>query len=163
LLDVSKLDAGVITAKSIDMALDPMLDGLANDYAPEALEKDLRLAVLPSPLVVRSDPVLLERILRNLLSNAIQHTSHGGVVLGCRRRRGRVAIEIWDTGSGIPPRERERIFEEFYQLGNPERDRSRGLGRGLAIVRRLGSLLGHDVEVDSRLARAMAMRPHRRG
>ena len=158
LLDVSKLDAGVITAMPVDMALDPMLDRLANDFAPEALEKDLRLAVLPSPMVVHSDPVLLERIARNLLSNAIQHSIRGGVVLGCRRRRGRVAIEIWDTGLGFPPGERERIFEEFYQLGNSERDRSRGLGLGLAIVRRLADLLGHDVEVDSRPGRGSVFR-----
>lgn len=158
LLDVSKLDAGVVMARPIDMALDPILNRLANDFAPEALEKNLRLAVLPTPLVVHSDPVLLERIVRNLLSNAIRHTDVGGVVLACRRRHGHVAIEVWDTGPGIPRAEREHIFEEFYQLGNPERDRVRGLGLGLAIVRRLAELLGHRVELDSRPGRGSVFR-----
>jgi signal transduction histidine kinase len=158
LLDISKLDAGAITAEPRDLRLDDLFERLANDFVPEALERDLRLAVVPTRFVVRSDPALLERIVRNLVANALRYTERGGVVVGARRRGGRIAIEVWDSGAGIAAAERERIFEEFYQIGNPERDRTRGLGLGLAIVRRLARLLGHDVELDSRVGRGSVFR-----
>ena len=113
---------------------------------------------MPTKQVLRSDPALLERIMRNLVANALRYTEHGGVVVGARRRGDRVAIEVWDSGSGIEAAEREHIFEEFYQIGNPERDRTRGLGLGLAIVRRLADLLGHEVEVASRVGRGSVFR-----
>ena len=113
----------------------------------------MKLAVVPTDAVVQSDPLLLERVMRNLMANALRYTERGGVVIGCRRRGDCVGIEVWDSGPGIAPDEHKRIFEEFYQIGNPERDRSRGLGLGLAIVRRLADLLGHEIELRSRVGR----------
>ncbi len=153
LLDVSKLDAGVVEARIEPTPLEPLFERLAGDYAPEAIERGIKFVVVPTREVVESDPVLLERILRNLVANAMRYTQRGGVVMGCRRRGGRVGIEVWDSGPGVAQDERERIFEEFYQIGNPERDRSQGLGLGLAIVRRLAELLGHDIVLRSRMGR----------
>lgn len=158
LLDISRLEAGVVAADARAMALDPLFERIANDFAPEAIEKGLRFAVVPTRCTVRSDPVLLERILRNLVANALRYTSEGGVVVGARRRPGQVSIEVWDSGPGIAPEHLDRVFEEFYQVGNPERDRSRGLGLGLAIVRRLAKLLGHEVDVASRPGRGSVFR-----
>jgi signal transduction histidine kinase/ActR/RegA family two-component response regulator len=158
LLDISKLDAGAIVAAPKSLRLDEIFERLANDFLPEALEKRLRFAVVPTRLVVRSDPALLERILRNLVANALRYTSRGGVVVGARRRGGSVAIEVWDSGPGIPAAESRRIFEEFYQVGKQERDRTRGLGLGLAIVRRLAELLGHRVELASRPGKGSVFR-----
>lgn len=149
LLDISKLDAGAIEPKLQPTPLDPLFERLVDDFAPEALERGLKLAVVPTTVVVQSDSLLLERILRNLVANALSYTQHGGVVVGSRRRGERIGIEVWDSGPGIAASEQQRIFEEFYQIGNKERDRSRGLGLGLAIVRRLADLLGHEIEVRS--------------
>jgi CheY-like chemotaxis protein len=102
---------------------------------------------------VFSDPVLIERIVRNLISNAVRHTLSGRIVVGCRRRGDRIRVEVWDTGPGIPLQERERIFEEYFQLKNPERDRTMGLGLGLAIVRRLAILLHCPVRLRSQFGR----------
>jgi len=158
LLDISKLDAGAIEPHPRAIALDALLERIAGEFAPVALERGLKLAVVPTRRVVRSDPILLERIVRNLVDNALKHTREGGVVVGARPRGGYVAIEVHDTGPGIPPAARTRVFEEFYQIGNVERDRSRGLGLGLAIVRRLADLLGHAVEVDSHVGRGSVFR-----
>lgn len=158
LLDISKLDAGAIEAQPQAVALDAIFHRIAGDFAAVALERDLKLAFVPTRRVVRSDPVLLERILRNLVDNALKHTRSGGVVVGTRSRGDCVAVEVHDSGPGIPAAERERVFEEFYQIGNVERDRSRGLGLGLAIVRRLADLLGHRIEVDTRLGRGSVFR-----
>ncbi|HEX6137781.1 MAG TPA: ATP-binding protein [Casimicrobiaceae bacterium] len=158
LLDVSKLDAGAITAEPRDFALRPLLDRITDECLPEALERGLKLGVACGDVVVRSDPVLLERIVRNLVANAMRYTERGGVVIGCRRRGSGYALEIWDSGAGIAAAELERIFEEFYQAGNPARDRTRGLGLGLAIVRRLAELLGHPIEVASRPGRGSVFR-----
>jgi CheY-like chemotaxis protein len=95
----------------------------------------------------------MERILRNLVSNAVRHTDAGRVVVGCRRRTGAICVQVWDTGPGIPLAERERIFQEYFQLQNPERDRAMGLGLGLAIVRRLSNLLFCPVTLRSELGR----------
>ena len=158
LLDISRLEAGAVAADVRAFALDPLFARLANDFAPEAVEKGLRLAVVPTRCAVRSDPVLLERILRNLVANALRYTREGGVVIGARRRGTHVAIEVRDSGPGIAPEHLDRVFEEFYQVGNPERDRTRGLGLGLAIVRRLATLLGHEVDVASRPGRGCVFR-----
>jgi signal transduction histidine kinase/CheY-like chemotaxis protein len=158
LLDVSKLDAGAIVAKPRDFAIRPLLERLIDECAPEALERDLKLALVCGDRVIRSDPVLIERILRNLIANALRYTERGGIVIGCRPRGAAFAIEVWDSGPGIPAAQRTRIFEEFYQIGNPGRDRTRGLGLGLAIVRRLGELLGHRIELQSREGRGSVFR-----
>lgn len=158
LLDISKLDAGAIVAQPRSLRLDSLFERLANDFAPEALEKSLELAIVPTRVVVHTDPALLERIVRNIVANALRYTTQGGVVVGARRRGDRIAIEVRDSGPGIAAAERERIFEEFYQIGNAERDRTRGLGLGLAIVRRLADLLGHEVEVTSQPGRGSAFR-----
>jgi two-component system, chemotaxis family, CheB/CheR fusion protein len=99
---------------------------------------------------VHSDPRLLEQMIRNLLSNAVKYTERGGVLLGCRRRGDKLRIEVWDTGQGIPEGQLKAIFEEFHQLNNSARERERGLGLGLAIIQRLGDLLGHAIAVRSR-------------
>jgi signal transduction histidine kinase/Co/Zn/Cd efflux system component len=158
LLDISKLEAGVVTAQRSAVRLDALFDRIANDFAPEAIERDLKIAVLPTARVVWSDPLLLERILRNLVANALRYTDAGGVVVGARPRGGRVSIEVWDSGPGIAAENLERVFEEFYQIGNPQRDRARGLGLGLAIVRRLAMLLGHQIQVASRMGRGTVFR-----
>lgn len=149
LLDVSKLDAGLISPKVTDFSVGAVLDRVAADFTPVASEKGLRLRVAPSSAVVRSDPALLARIIQNLVANAVRYTHRGTVLLGCRRRGGGLVIQVCDTGIGIPAERIREIFEEFTQLGNPERDRSQGLGLGLAIVDRLARLLGHAITVSS--------------
>ncbi|BAU50012.1 ATPase [Sulfurifustis variabilis] len=149
ILDVSKLDAGVLRPSRTEFAIGSLFDRLRASFAPEFARKGLRLRVAPCRLSVRSDPVLLERILLNLVSNALRYTERGGVLLGCRRSGAQVRIEVWDSGVGIPRDKRREIFREFVQLGNPERDRGKGLGLGLAIVDRLVRLLGHRLELRS--------------
>ena len=117
------------------------------------MRKGLGFRMVPCSLPVQSDPRLLEQMIRNLLSNALKYTSHGKVLLGCRRHRGMLSIEVWDTGVGIPDEELQAVFEEYHQLDNAARERSRGLGLGLSIVQRLGKLLGHRVRVRSRLGK----------
>lgn len=149
LLDISKLDAGTIQTRVVSFRLQEIFDNVRRDFGGRAASKGIRLHVVPTQVVIRSDPLLLERIVRNLTANAVNYTSHGGVVVGVRRRDGRLRIEVRDSGPGVPAAEQQRIFEEFYQIANPERDRSKGLGLGLAIVKRLSDLLGHPVEVRS--------------
>lgn len=149
LLDISKIDAGIIEPKPVHFRLTPLLDRLRAEFAPQAVAAKLDLDIADTDLVVESDPALVERILRNLISNAIRYTRIGGIQVECRHTDRRVLIQVRDTGIGIPPEQHERVFEEFVQLGNPERDRTKGLGLGLAIVQRLGSLLGSTVTVES--------------
>lgn len=149
LLNLSRLDAGVIEPRWEAFPLNPLLDQLRAEYAPQAREKGMTLRVRACRAFVRSDPVLLERVLRNLLSNAIMHAAGSRVLVGCRRQHGQLRLEVWDNGKGIPNAERERVFWEFHQLGNPERDRSKGLGLGLAIVRRTARLLAHPLALRS--------------
>jgi signal transduction histidine kinase len=158
LLDMSKLDAGAVQPELRDFPLSRVLDRLRLELAPEAAEKGLRFRVRPTRAWVRSDPVLLERILRNLISNAIRYTVHGGVLVGTRGRGGACSLEVWDSGVGIPEAERGRIFEEFYQLGHPRRSSRKGLGLGLAIIQRLCALLELRVRVDSRPGRGSVFR-----
>ncbi|WP_158818478.1 hybrid sensor histidine kinase/response regulator [Methylocapsa sp. S129] len=140
LLDISRLDAGVVESRPSEFPIQPLLERICRDEAPEAERKGIALTLEPCSMNVRSDPVLLERILRNLVSNAVRYTDNGRVLVGCRRGE-RLSVEIWDTGCGIAQDHRDLIFQEFYQIGNPERDRTRGLGLGLAIVRRLTAIL----------------------
>jgi signal transduction histidine kinase/CheY-like chemotaxis protein len=149
LLDISKLDAGAVEVRPQAFEIGALLRRLAGDFGAEAETKGLRLTALPCSVAVETDPLLLERILRNLIANAVRYTSSGRVLAGCRRRGGQLAIQVWDTGRGIPDSEQERIFGEYYQLGNPERDRAKGLGLGLAIVRRLATLMDCPVLVCS--------------
>ncbi len=157
-LDVSKLDAGAVSANIRNVAVRRILDRIGDEFWADAEDKQLRLRLLRTEHVVRSDPVLLERILRNLVHNAIRYTNRGGVLVAARRRDGRVSLEVWDTGIGIAAEDQERIFDEFYQVGNPERNRTHGLGLGLAIVKRLSELLGHSLSLDSAPGRGSIFR-----
>jgi signal transduction histidine kinase/CheY-like chemotaxis protein len=141
LLDISRLDAGVVKPEISAFPIQELLDRIALAFAGPAGAKQLKLSVRPSTIWVQSDRLLCERILHNLVANAVQYTSSGGVVVACRRRASHVVVQVWDSGPGIPSGAREEIFKEFVQLDNPERDRRKGLGLGLAIVRRLARLL----------------------
>lgn len=150
LLDISRLDAGLVRANCEAVLLDDVLAPLAEQYRELAAAQSVALHYVSSRVCVYSDPQLLERMVRNLLQNAITHMGRPGkILLGVRRTNGQACIQVWDNGCGIPPAEQEKIFHEFYQLGNPERNRRKGLGLGLSIVRRLGSLLGHPLRVGS--------------
>jgi len=149
LLDISKIDSGVLKPSPIHFGVAPLFDRLRMDLEPEAFERGLRLRFMPTPLYLFSDPVLVERILRNLVANALRYTQAGGVVVGARRRGDAASIEVWDTGIGIPPGQQDRVFEEFYQLANPERSSKKGLGLGLSIVKRLANLLAAPVRLRS--------------
>ncbi|WP_255609253.1 CheR family methyltransferase [Methylosinus sp. Sm6] len=153
LLDINQLEAGVIHAEIESFPLDELFEHLASDFGYHMRAQGLDWRVVPSKCIVRSDPRLLEQILRNLLSNAVKFTTRGKVLLGCRRHGATVNIEVWDTGPGIPPEHRSAIFDEFRQIDNPARERSKGLGLGLAIVQRLSSLLGHPIDLRSRPGR----------
>jgi len=150
LLDISKLDAGIVSLDSRDFGIQPVLERVRHDHAAEADAKGIRLVLHPCSLAVHADPILVERILRNLVSNAVRYTVKGRVVIGCRRGD-RLSIEVWDTGPGIAEEEQQRVFQEFYQIGNPERDRQEGIGLGLAIVKRLVDLLGCELTLISRV------------
>jgi CheY-like chemotaxis protein len=147
LLDLSKLQAGVITPQLSDFPLAVALASQVTVHAPEARLKGLRLRFVASRLTVRSDQVLFGRILGNLIENAIRYTESGGVVVGCRRRQGKTWIEVWDSGIGIAASQTGAIFEEFRQLGDGSRNRGSGLG--LAIVARSAALLGLEITVRS--------------
>jgi len=149
LFAASVLDSGTIQPEMQSFALMPLLKRQATEVAEQAAVRGLALRLVPTREIVRSDPVLLGRMLRNLLNNAIRYTARGTVLVGCRRRGADVAIEVWDTGIGIPAEKLEVVFEDFFQIGNPERHRSKGFGLGLSIVRRTARLLGHRVTVRS--------------
>ena len=149
LLDINQIEVGAVRAEPVDFPVNDLLDRLGKELIVQAQAAGLSLRVVPCGLSIRSDPRLLEQMIRNLLSNALKYTHSGRVLLGCRRRQGRVRIEIWDTGLGIPASELKAIFEEYHQVDNPARQRSRGLGLGLSIVKSLGDLLGHSVRVRS--------------
>lgn len=149
LLDISKLDAGLIVPETVDFPINQLIGQLHEEFRQLAEAKGLRLRVVPSRLFVHSDPVLIERILRNLLANALRYTERGGILVGCRRRRDSLRIEVRDTGIGIPQDQLTKIFHEFHQVDNEAGNRHEGLGLGLAIVDRLASLLGHRIDVSS--------------
>ncbi|MEW5728059.1 MAG: ATP-binding protein [Pseudomonadota bacterium] len=149
LLDVSTLDAGMVAASLRPVALQDILGGLAEEFGGQARARFLDFRVVPTSAWVETDPVLLSRLLRNLLSNALRYTRRGGILLGCRRDGDAIRVEVWDTGPGIPADKLESVFEDFVQLDNPERDRTKGLGLGLAVVRRMAVLLRHTVAVRS--------------
>ena len=150
LLDISRLDAGAIEAHPVHFSLQKLLGELDKQFSALASEKHLRLRFRPCDVTLFSDPLLIERILANLIANAIRYTDDGGVLVACRHRGRMVRLSVFDTGRGIPPDQLDSVFQEFVQLHNPARDRSKGLGLGLAIVSRLGRLLGHRIDVNSR-------------
>lgn len=149
LLDISKLDAGAWPVSQTNVPMAPLLARLEEEYRPQAAAVGLDLRVVPCHAVIYTDRTLFERVLRNLLSNAIRYTATGRILLGCRRRGGRLRVDVIDTGIGIPEERRSQIFEEFHRLGNAPRNDGKGLGLGLAIVDRVARLLGLDVEVQS--------------
>lgn len=149
LLDVSKLDAGVLTPNLAEFPILRLLRRIETTFAGAAREKGLSIRVVACDAWVCSDFILLERIVSNLVSNAVRYTDTGGLVIGCRRRNSRLRIEVWDTGTGIPQDQRQYIFAEFCRLGKHDRDQRGGLGLGLAIVDRLCRLLNHPIELNS--------------
>ena len=162
LLDVSRIDAGGMKPEATTFSVDEMLRRLADEFAPQAEAQGLRLALhLPPPtgVLAHGDRGLVERALRNLLANAVKYTTHGGVLLACRLRSGatpgsrRWRLEVWDTGVGISEGDKPRVFEEFFQVDNPSRDRAKGLGLGLSIVQRIADLLELDLVMGSKVGR----------
>jgi signal transduction histidine kinase/CheY-like chemotaxis protein len=149
LLDMTKLDAGIVEPIPTVLQVQRLFERIETTFGDAAGKKGLSLRVVASAAWVASDPILLERVLLNLVSNAVRYTKRGGVVVGCRRRGETLRIDICDTGLGIPEDQRSTIFGEFYQLARSEAGRREGLGLGLAIVDRLCRLLGHRVEVQS--------------
>ncbi len=149
LLDVSQLEAGAIQPNFEDFPIQDVLSRVFREFAPVAQQKDLVFRLVSSSIYVRSDPILLERILGNFMSNAIRYTHQGRVLAGVRRKGSAVAIEVWDTGCGFDNDQAQKIFEDFHQINNEERDRSKGLGLGLAIAKRLALCLSHRIECDS--------------
>jgi signal transduction histidine kinase/CheY-like chemotaxis protein len=150
LLDLSQVEAGAIEAKVEAVSLASILRRVETDFVPVAASKGLGFRIVRTRAAVSTDPILLERILRNLVSNAIHHTATGRILVGCRRRGRNIGIEVFDTGPGIPETEREHIFTPFYQVREPGRTQNgKGHGLGLAIVQRLALLLGHDIECRS--------------
>jgi two-component system, sensor histidine kinase len=153
LLDISRLDAGQVEVKRENLPANAILNRIRSTFATPAHEKGLKLTVRPCKSTLSTDPTLLFRVLSNFVSNAIRYTDQGGILVACRRRQQTLHIEVWDTGMGVPADQHERIFEEFYQLHNAERDRNRGLGLGLATVKRIAQLLNHPLRLRSMVSR----------
>lgn len=153
LLDISKFDAGAVEATLRDVSLQHLFEQLLADNEPQAEEKGLMLVIQPTSLTVRSDPGLLLRILENFLTNAIRYTAFGEIVVSAQGEDERVRIDVVDTGIGIPTEAQESIFDEYFQLDNPVRQRDKGLGLGLSIVKHIARLLGHELEVVSTVGR----------
>ena len=153
LMDLSAIDAGVVGFVPRVVTADQILDWCRTYYGATAAANGLELRVVGCRAVLLTDQAALQRILGCLIDNALRVTVRGRVVVGCRRRNGRLHFEVWDNGPGIPADKLPLVFEEFYQLGNPERDRRRGLGLGLAVARRTAHALGHDLIVRSELGR----------
>jgi two-component system, sensor histidine kinase len=156
-LDISKLDSGAITPSPTACAIQDVLDRLRSDFEPQANDKGIELSIERSTEGVRTDPELLRRLFGNLVSNAIRYTHRGQVGIVCVRRGDELAVEICDTGIGIPQDQLERVFEEFYQVDNGTH-RPEGLGLGLSIVQRLQQLLGCGVHVESVVGKGTTFR-----
>jgi signal transduction histidine kinase len=153
LLDVSRLDIAAVQPHRQPVALEPLLEMIADSHRQSAGAKGLRLRHRPTALWVDTDPQLLRRMIGNLVANAVRYTNQGGILVGARKHGERVRIEVWDTGIGIDAAHLPYLFHEFYQVGNPERDSAKGLGLGLSIVARLGEILDHPMEVRSKAGR----------
>ena len=150
LLDISRLDGPAVKPRIRSFEIQEVFDVLEEEFRQVAQQKGIRLKFSPCSAVIKSDILLAQQILRNLISNALRYTPSGRILVGCRHRSGMLAIEVHDTGIGIAEDQCARIFEEFYQVNNPERDRQQGLGLGLSIVDRAAKLLGHTVTLKSR-------------
>ncbi len=150
LLDINQIEAGDVRAEKVTFPINFIFEQLKGEFTEQAQSQGLVLKVVPSSLTVNTDPRLLEQMIRSLLSNALKYTGRGKILLGCRRREGKTSIEVWDSGIGIAKEEFQAIFHEYHQIDNAARERGRGLGLGLFIVRQLATLLGHDVHVRSR-------------
>lgn len=149
LLDISKLDAGIVHVREERIDLRVLLDQVVNEFAGEAEENSLYLRAAGPTTFVDSDLVLLGQIIRNLTANSIRYTKSGGVLVAVRKSGGTARIEIWDTGVGIKTEDQEEIFQEFFQLRNISSDQQGGLGLGLSIVRRTCDLLNCKIELMS--------------
>jgi two-component system, chemotaxis family, CheB/CheR fusion protein len=149
LLDINQIDGGTIRPEIVSFPINDLLSRLRDEFSYHAQARGLSLSVVSCGLSVESDPHLLEQIVRNLLSNALKYTKHGKVLLGCRRHSAGLTVEVWDTGIGVSADELQSIFQEYYQVDNAARVRSRGLGLGLSIVKRLADLLGSPIRVQS--------------
>lgn len=153
LLDISRLDAGVVQPQVTAVSIDAIFDRLSQYFRPIAMERGIDLRLRSDGEWVLSDATLLEQVLSNLVSNALRYTRKGAVLVAARRRGDDLRLEVWDTGIGIEEADRQRIFEEFVQVSNSERDRRRGLGLGLAIAQRSVALIGGEISVASRPGR----------
>lgn len=149
LLDASRLEAGAVPVELVTLRVQELFDRLNNEFQGAAREKGLELHFRPTTLVVTSDAILLARMLSNLMANAIKYTSHGRILVGCRRRGAQVEIQVHDTGIGIAAEHQQAVFEEFVQLDNTARNREQGLGLGLSIVSRAAQLLNHALTLRS--------------
>jgi len=158
MLDFSRIEAGVVQPHVVSFHLQPLLNKIEREFARQADAKGLAYRSRETALAADSDPALIELILRNLVSNAIRYTDSGGLLVVCRQLKGHVVLEVWDTGIGIEPAHQSEVFREFHQLGNPERDRRKGLGLGLSIVEGLAHTLGHPLLLSSKPGRGSMFR-----
>ncbi len=149
LLDINEIETGSVIAEVVNFPINDVLLRLRDQFRFHADAQKLEFHVVLNSTIVRSDPRLLEQILRNYISNALKYTSQGRVLIGCRRIANQLRIEVWDTGAGIAKGEHQAIFREYHQLNNAARERSRGLGLGLSIVQQLAEFLGHEIAVSS--------------
>jgi signal transduction histidine kinase len=149
LLDISAFEAGMVSSNITTFPVATILHELADEYRNLADERGLSFRTHAIDALIETDRVLAKRMCRNLVHNAFRYTQRGGILVGCRRRGTRILIQVFDTGPGIPADKLQMIFEDFYQLDNPSRDKTKGLGLGLSIVQRTAQLLGQDVWVAS--------------
>ena len=156
LLDINQIEAGTVQADIVTFRVGDLIERLGDEFAYHAEARGLALRVVPCGLSIRSDPGLLERILRNLLSNALKYTARGKILLGCRRNGDSLSIEVRDTGAGIADDQLQAIFTEYHRIGNTARQKGQGFGLGLPIVKRLGDLLGHRIDVRSQPGKGSA-------
>jgi signal transduction histidine kinase/CheY-like chemotaxis protein len=158
LRDFSRLESGIVETKQCAFYLQPLLNKLEAEFAPQAMKKDLVFRMRESDMVIYSDPFLLELILRNLIGNAIRYTEQGGIFVACRKRSDYLSLEIWDTGIGIAVKHQAEIFREFYRLPHTQSDQRRGLGLGLAIAQGFARALEHHISFNSRINRGSVFR-----
>lgn len=158
LLDFSRIEAGVVSPQPQTFSLQDLLNKIEREFEPQADAKGLSYRSRETPLLAQSDPALVELILRNLVSNAICYSDAGGLLVACRKRGAHAVLEVWDTGKGIAADQQAEVFKEFHQLGNPERDRRKGLGLGLAIAQGLAKTLSHTLSLCSKLQHGSVFR-----
>ena len=158
LLDYSRLEAGVVKVRPVAFAVQPLLTALEQEFGVQADTAGLVYRTRETSAAAFADRSLVGLVMHNFISNALRYTARGGVLIACRTRGKRLALEVWDTGAGIPVQQWDEIFKEFHQLGNPERDRRKGLGLGLAIVQRLAREMKTSVELRSHPGRGSVFR-----